>query len=984
MRIVLLLFLGLLLAACSRTSTVLPDEELRITASSTVVISQFRVRGPNGAADEFIELYNLSSEAVDISGWKVQGSNSSAAVSIRATIPIETTLNPGCYYLLTNRSTSGGPYSGAVPGDLTFATGITDDGGIAVTLANTTIVDQVGMSSGSAFKEGEPLPALSGTSNNIDQSYQRKPGGSLGNGTDTDDNSNDFDLISPSTPRNSSPEFCVASNSPTNPSGTGAADPEAVSPGDEALLIVTVTPGANPESTGITVTGDLSAIGGSSSQAFSDDGTNGDETAGDGVFSFSAMVAEGTEPGEKTLTVSIEDAQDRSGTSSITLQVLAPPVAIYDIHGAGHISPFAGDFVTTTGVVTVVAPNGFYLQDPDGDDDDETSDGIFVFTSSRPVVSVTDSLRVSGTVAEFTPGGGSSGNLSITQIVGPTVTVLEDSLGMVTPTVIGAGGRTPPTELIAANNHFENGIYDPEVYGIDFYESLEGMLVTVQGAVAVSPTNRFNEIWVLADGGTGATGVNARGGITIAEGDFNPERIQIQLNAAYVPRSFVDAAKVDVADELGDVTGVMSYAFGNYEVLATETFSVTSGDLKPEVTTLTAGTEKLTVASYNVENLHPGSGQQIADIADHIVMNLSAPDIVSLQEIQDNSGPTNDGTVDASQTYGALIAAIALAGGPEYEFRDIAPVDGQDGGQPGGNIRVGYLFNPERVSFVDRGDAGPTDANSVVATASRPVLELSPGRIEPSDSAFTASRKPLAGEFLFNGHRVFIVNNHFSSKGGSSPLFGTVQPPLNSREDERKRQAQIVNDFVAEILAEDPRANVIVMGDLNEFYFFEPLLVFEGTLDNLIEAFLVNERYSYVFEGNSQALDHTLVSPNLTEAGAEYDIVHVNAEFFAQVSDHDPAVSRYTLTIRLALELLKGDVQALSAAGLLNGGQGHALIARIDAAIRSLDRGQAKTASNQLQAFVNQLNDFVASGQLPEAEARPLLEVAQSIIDALN
>ncbi|MDQ3460860.1 MAG: hypothetical protein M3498_16440, partial [Deinococcota bacterium] len=117
---------------------------------------------------------------------------------------------------------------------------------------------------------------------------------------------------------------------------------------------------------------------------------------------------------------------------------------------------------------------------------------------------------------------------------------------------------------------------------------------------------------------------------------------------------------------------------------------------------------------------------------------------------------------------------------------------------------------------------------------------------------------------------------------------------------------------------------------------------------------------------------------------AEYDIVHVNAEFFAQVSDHDPAVSRYTLTIRLALELLKGDVQALSAAGLLNGGQGHALIARIDAAIRSLDRGQAKTASNQLQAFVNQLNDFVASGQLPEAEARPLLEVAQSIIDALN
>lgn len=188
----------------------------RVGAVSTdVVISEFRVRGPNGAADEFVELYNLSSSPVNIGGWLIRGSNSSAFISTRATIPLGTTLNPGCYYLVTNSSTSGGPYSGAVPGDLTFATGIADDGGIALTLpGGTTIVDQVGMSAGSAYKEGTPLANL-GTSN-LDRGYERKPGGAAGNGTDTDDNSSDFQLITPSNPQNSASP-CVDTSTSTDP-----------------------------------------------------------------------------------------------------------------------------------------------------------------------------------------------------------------------------------------------------------------------------------------------------------------------------------------------------------------------------------------------------------------------------------------------------------------------------------------------------------------------------------------------------------------------------------------------------------------------------------------------------------------------------------------------------------------------------------------------------------------------------------------------
>src|SRR3954449_4205904 len=80
--------------------------------SSNVVISEFRVRGPNGAADEFVELYNLSSGAVDISGWKISGSNNTAGVSVRATVGAGVSIPSHGHYLITNSSASGGPYSG--------------------------------------------------------------------------------------------------------------------------------------------------------------------------------------------------------------------------------------------------------------------------------------------------------------------------------------------------------------------------------------------------------------------------------------------------------------------------------------------------------------------------------------------------------------------------------------------------------------------------------------------------------------------------------------------------------------------------------------------------------------------------------------------------------------------------------------------------------------------------------------------------------
>ena len=285
--------------------------------SSTVVISEFRTRGPNGGNDEFIELYNLSSSPVNISGWQIRGSNESGTITTRAVITGGVTLNPGCHYLLTNPNSTGGPYSGSLPGNQTFGPGITDDGGIALTDAAGIIIDQVGMSAGSAFREGL---ALTPRTSNVNSSYERRPGGAAGNGQDTDNNAADFSFVS-SNPQNAN-STCLSSSGPTDPQAIILATPVLVVAGNTTLLVVTVTPGTNPTSNGINVTGNLTSIGGNSSQQFFDDGTNGDQVAGDNRFSYLATVAADTPAGAKFLFTSVADGQGRMAAASAILTVV--------------------------------------------------------------------------------------------------------------------------------------------------------------------------------------------------------------------------------------------------------------------------------------------------------------------------------------------------------------------------------------------------------------------------------------------------------------------------------------------------------------------------------------------------------------------------------------------------------------------------------------------------------------------------------------
>jgi uncharacterized protein (TIGR03437 family) len=204
-------------------------------AAGQVLISEFHTRGPNGAADEFVEIYNPTTSIVTIGGLKIRASNNAGTVSDRVTITAGTTLGSGCHYLVANSSSGG--YSGSVPADQTYGTGITDDGGIAITRSNgTTFIDAGGMSTGSAFREGTLLAPLSA---NVNQSYERKPGSTFGNGTDTNNNAADFILnASSSNPQNSS-SGCLDLTS-ADLSITKSDSPDPVTTGSEVTYTIVV------------------------------------------------------------------------------------------------------------------------------------------------------------------------------------------------------------------------------------------------------------------------------------------------------------------------------------------------------------------------------------------------------------------------------------------------------------------------------------------------------------------------------------------------------------------------------------------------------------------------------------------------------------------------------------------------------------------------------------------------------------------------
>ncbi|MFJ9027012.1 endonuclease/exonuclease/phosphatase family protein [Streptomyces sp. NPDC102274] len=577
----------------------------------------------------------------------------------------------------------------------------------------------------------------------------------------------------------------------------------------------------------------------------------------------------------------------------------ASGIRIHGIQGTGRISPLVGTPVAEVpGIVTGVrttGSRGFWIQDPEPDHDAATSEGIFVFTNSVPPVAVGDSVKVSGTVGEYIPGGAASGNQSVTQIASPTVTVVSSGNPLPAPVVISEksvpSAYAPKGDPAAGDS--VNGLrLRPRGYALDLYESLEGMNVRIGSSRVVGATDPYAELWVTVKP---QENDNRRGGTVYGSyTSQNTGRLQIQQLAPPARNPFPTA---NVGDTLTGITeGPLDYnQFGGYTLVARTLGTVTDRKLKPE-TTRPQRESELAVATYNVENLDPSDPQEKFDaLAGAVVRNLASPDILALEEIQDSTGAEDDGTVSAEETIAKFTAAITAAGGPSYAWRTIDPEDKKDGGEPGGNIRQVFLYNPARVSFTDRPGGNATTATDVVRTDARAALTLSPGRVDPANAAWNNSRKPLAGEFTFRGRTVFVIANHFASKGGDESLTSHHQPVNRSSEVQRLQQARSVNTFVKDILAAQRDADVLVVGDINDFEFSATAkaLADRGALYPAINSLPAAERYSYVYQGNSQVLDQILTSPSITSGAFDYDSVHINAEFAQQNSDHDPQVLRF-------------------------------------------------------------------------------------------
>lgn len=373
----------------------------------------------------------------------------------------------------------------------------------------------------------------------------------------------------------------------------------------------------------------------------------------------------------------------------------------------------------------------------------------------------------------------------------------------------------------------------------------------------------------------------------------------------------------------------------------------------------------LKVGSFNIENFEE-QGDPYAkdvDIADIIVHNMSAPDVVIVVEMGDDYGSTivyvnqdnayalPDGIVTSVLNFRAIVDSIKSVGGPQYDFRCIDPEENRDGGEPGTNIRVGFLFRMDTVEFVDAGlptnhllttgtltTAAPESAwkvtfPSTLATAlagtptsvvrdpvdGKPALSQSPGRIIGAPFA-GATRKPLVGEFIHKatGEKFFVIAAHLGSKRGDTPLYGEQQPPVFGSDARRAEQGKEIAKLVSQIIDIDPGANIVVGGDMNDFPWADSMRALSGRdtgtriLWSPSEEYMPrNEQFSYAFRGNLQQIDHLYASYGLlagNDAAARVPpdgwksaifISHIDSPFsknnHIQTSDHDAIVGRFKI-----------------------------------------------------------------------------------------
>lgn len=876
------------------------------SGSSSIVISQVYGGGGNSGAtwkNDFVELFNRGSLPVDVTGWTVQYASSTGSSWQKTTL--SGTIQPGQYYLVQEAAGSGGTTPLPTP-DATGSIAMSGTTGKVALASNSTtlsgtcptgLVDFVGFGSANC-SETSPTATLSNTTAAI-----RNGGGC----TDTDVNSADFTIAAP-TPRNSASPYNVCTG-PTSPKVTGSATPNPVYTNAAITLTATVTPGGNPLSTGITVTGDLTTIGGANSQPFYDDGTNGDAVAGDGVFTFATMVPSDATPGNKSVPLVVADAEGRSGTGTISVYIMPPYASIPQIQGSGEMSPFKDQPVSTNGIVTARRSNGFFLQDPNGDGDPETSDGVFVFTSSAPpaAAAVGNFVLVAGTVQEYTPSSDPNG-LSTTEIAGSPVVSL-----------IGAGNPVPDPVLLTAAD-VPSGVRNP-------LERFEGMRVKVESLTVVGPTEgSVSEANATATSDGVFYGViigTARpfreAGISIFDTppagmpccvpmfDENMERIRVDSDALGAPKLDVTSGAI-----VANLVGPLDFASRTYTILPDPSVTATvSGNMTAVPVAMPDGNQ-FTVASYNMERFYdsvndPGTGDAVLTptaVANRI--NKASLAIVNVLRVPDILGVEEMENVAILQALADKVNSDATSAGydnPNYQ----AYVE--SGNDPGG-INVGFLVKSARASVIDVTQVGKDATYTDPNTGMPALLNDRPPLVLRAVVGTSPMSMPLT-----------VIVNHIRSLNG-------VNDPTDTRvRVKRAAQAEFLANLIQSRQADDPLESIVSVGDYNAYEVNDGYADVMGTirgqptpadqvvvaspdlvdpdLTDLVTTIPADQRYSYSYGGNAQVLDHILANQTAMGSLQGFAYARNNADFPEsyrsdpnrpeRLSDHDMPVAYFTL-----------------------------------------------------------------------------------------
>ena len=581
-----------------------------------------------------------------------------------------------------------------------------------------------------------------------------------------------------------------------------------------------------------------------------------------------------------------------AGTATAA-QVTAPKEVknIGEVQGESHESPLVGkEVVINNVVVTKTDKTGFYVQDKVSDNNPRTSDAVYVASAEK--VESGDLLKVQGTVKEgymeeysVRPGQTfkkPAGSLTVTQIINATITKLGKTD---LPKALNISEKMPKD--IVDNTPTK---YNPETEALDYWESLEGMRVEVTKPKVTGPQYK-GDIYVLPGDYKGQK-LNNIGGVNLRPGVQNTEVLPITVG-----NSFVAKAK-DYFNE--NITGVVTYKNKTYKIDPIDPNALKGllqdGGLTREVSKIYPSEDKLTIASYNIENFSANNNghdetpeEKVDKIANSFIKEVHSPDIITLIEVQDNNGGVNDGTVDGVKSGEKLAQRIKSLGGPDYKYTEIAPVDGKDGGKPGANIRVAYLYNPKRVTLIGKEKGGSEEAARFVNGH----LEKNPARIDPTSVHFEKVRKSLAAEFEFKGERIVVIANHLKSKLGDDAIYGSNQPSVENTKAKRIEEAKILNAFIKEGLRQNPNLKFVLTGDFNDFEFSDSVKTIVGNeLVNLMAEHEQGDRYSYFYRGSNQSLDNILISKNIKDK-VVFSPVHINASFMEEhgrASDHDPVV----------------------------------------------------------------------------------------------